>query len=100
MVIIISYCIELSILSMESKRRNPCAVVRVSGDLDPNLPLSVEFFFAAPAIRGGFFLKYRFFAVPLHLLSSIGLNYGVMVTQQILVLSFLVRVQVVQHCRS
>ena len=29
---------------MESKRRNPCAVVRVSGDLDPNLPLSVEFF--------------------------------------------------------
>jgi len=43
MVIIISYCIELSILSMESKRRNPCAVVRVSGDLDPNLPLSVEF---------------------------------------------------------
>lgn len=30
---------------MESKRRNPCAVVRVSGDLDPNLPLSVEFFY-------------------------------------------------------
>ena len=85
---------------MESKRRNPCAVVRVSGDLDPNLPLSVEFFLLPRPFAEDFFLKYRFFAVPLYLLSSIGLNYGVMVTQQILVLSFLVRVQVVQHCRS
>ena len=55
MVIIISYCIELSILSMESKRRNPCAVVRVSGDLDPNLPLSVEFFLLPRPFAEDFF---------------------------------------------
>ena len=42
------------------------------------------------------FLKFDFFAVPLPLLTSNGLNYGVMVTQQILVLSFQVRVLVVQ----
>ena len=81
---------------MESERRNPCAVVGESGDSG----LYFVEIFRRLTIRGGFFLKFRFFAVPLHLLSSIGLNYGVMVTQQILVLSFLVRVQVVQHCRS
>ena len=40
---------------MELKRRNPCAVVRVSGDLDPNLPLSVEFFLLPRPFAEDFF---------------------------------------------
>lgn len=55
MVIIISYCIELSILSMESERRNPCAVVGESGDSGLYFSLFSWKFFAGLPFAEDFF---------------------------------------------
>ena len=55
MVIIISYCIEFSILSMESERRNPCAVVGESGDSGLYFSLFSWKFFAGLPFAEDFF---------------------------------------------